>query len=156
MSASQAPVLQGLAVIDEGPHNEAHAIPIANLGEQREPSVSSAQPLLPPYGARNIGRTGRSPASAGNPFPRSNGTNGSVRERSRRYFKEGCFSRAEEMVLDVERLYEVSIDLGILEEDNGMLASLRDMRSRFRDITRRGASDDEDDLIAHEFDMDVN
>lgn len=154
MPISQAPVLQSLSVVEGSHSHKSNSLPLIASEERREPSTSLPQPLPQSYNAAGAGRTSRSSGYADSQYIRSNGTLGNVRERARRPCGARRYSRAEEMVLDVERLYDFAIDVGIIEEDEAMLSSLRSMRSRFRAITRRVVSDDEDDLIAQELQID--
>ncbi|KAK9424060.1 putative BZIP domain-containing protein [Seiridium unicorne] len=154
ITPTRAPVLQGITVAAGSTHHGSHSLPLSDLGEQREPSASLAQHLLPPYSATGVERTSRDSVHDNDQNTRADERFGSIRERPRRLSGLRSFSRAEEMVMDVERLYDFAIDLGILEEDEAMLVSLRDMRSRFRALTRRVVTDDEDDLIVKDFGMD--
>ena len=62
--------------------------------------------------------------------------------RSRR--KSG--SRAEQMISDVENLYEFGISLSLFPEDPLLRKSLRRMNERFRGLVRSGVSCDQRDM----------
>ncbi|ETS86195.1 hypothetical protein PFICI_00023 [Pestalotiopsis fici W106-1] len=155
MAASQAPVIRDLPIVNGPADGEAHSLPLTDLEEQRHTSVSMAQPLLPSFGSPSLGRTEDNSTCLSNEYSGSGELSKPTRYRQRR-LRIGGFSRAEEMVLDVERLHNSAVDLGILEEDDRMLTLLREMRMRLGHFTRRLSLDDEDDLMAQEFDIDLS
>jgi hypothetical protein len=55
-------------------------------------------------------------------------------------------SRAEQMISDVENLYEFGISLSIFPEDPSLRKSLRRMKERFRNLVKLGVFCDQRDM----------
>lgn len=63
-------------------------------------------------------------------------------------------SRAEQMISDVENLYEFGISLAIFPEDPLLQKSLRRMKERFRHLVKLGVSCDQRDMSEPRTDCD--